>query len=58
MIDNATALARLQGYQALGRQMGLLPQSKPSPPAPSAPRSLASALYPNLPSSEKDHPNG
>jgi len=55
MIDNATALARLQGYHALGRQLGLIkPQPQPLP----QPRSLASALYPNLPSSEKDHPNG
>lgn len=46
MIDNATALARLQGYHALGRQFGLLPQPKP---APVAPRSIAEALYPRLP---------
>jgi hypothetical protein len=54
-IDNATALARLQGYHALGRKLGLIPTPKP-PVAP--PKSLAQALYPNLPSSEKDHPNG
>jgi hypothetical protein len=58
-LDPAQALARLQGYQALGRQLGLVPAAAPTIPRPSAPpRSLAQALYPNLPSSEKDHPNG
>jgi hypothetical protein len=46
-IDNATALARLQGYRELGRQMGLI---KPVTPQPQPqPRSVAEAIYPRLP---------
>jgi hypothetical protein len=56
MTDNAQALARWQGYRQMARQMGLLlPQPKP---APAAPRTLAEALYPRLPSNGKEHSNG
>jgi hypothetical protein len=56
MMDNATAIAQWQGYQAMAQKFGLLPKPAPAPSA----RSFAETIYPHLPSgaNTKEHSNG